>query len=90
MGDDACAATGEFRQHIVGDGFSFARLRSLRWIPFLKENMPKALIGLWGVWVPAVTIIYSLPASLQIPLFNVVLCFYALLFSTLNRGNAEA
>jgi len=69
-------------------GFSFARLRSLRWFPFWKENLPKALIGLWAVWFPAVTIIYSLPPALQIPLFNIVLCFYALLFATVNRENA--
>lgn len=71
-------------------GFSFARLRGLRWIPFLRENLPKAFIGMWGVWLPAVSIIYSLPPALQIPLFNIVLCFYALLFATLNRGNAKA
>jgi hypothetical protein len=70
-------------------GFRFASLRELRLMPFLKENMPKSIIGLWGVWVPAVTIIYCLPPALQIPLFNIVLCFYALLFATLNRGNAE-
>jgi hypothetical protein len=70
-------------------GFSFARTRALRWFRFWRENMPKAVIALWAVWVPAVTIIYSLPPALQIPLFNIVLCFYALLFATVNRGNAE-
>ena len=62
-------------------GFSFARLRRLPWLPFLEDTMPKTVIGLWGVWIPAVTIIYSLPPALQIPLFNIVLCFYALLFA---------
>lgn len=70
-------------------GFSFARLRRLPWLPFLRDTMPKTVIGLWGVWIPAVTIIYSLPPSLQIPLFNIVLCFYALLFAALSRRNAE-
>lgn len=70
-------------------GFSFGRLRRLAWIPFLREHMPKTVIGLWGVWIPAVTIIYSLPAALQIPLFNIVLCFYALLFAALSRRNAD-
>jgi hypothetical protein len=70
-------------------GFSFARLRRLRWMPFLRANLPKGLIGVWSVWVPAVSIIYSLPPSLQIPLYNIVLCFYALLFATLHRGNEE-
>jgi hypothetical protein len=58
-------------------GFSFARLRALRWVPFWKVNLPKALISVWAVWLPSVTLIYSLPPSLQIPLFNIVLCFYA-------------
>ncbi|MEO7424973.1 MAG: hypothetical protein ABI036_07290 [Fibrobacteria bacterium] len=71
-------------------GFSLARLRALRWIPFLKTNLPKGLIGVWSVWVPAVIIIYGLPATLQIPLYNIVLCFYALLFATLHQGNTEA
>jgi hypothetical protein len=70
-------------------GFSFARLRELRWLPFWKVNLPKALIAVWAVWLPAVTVIYSLPPALQIPLFNIVLCFYALLFATVNRENAD-
>jgi hypothetical protein len=70
-------------------GFSFRQLWALRWMRFLKINLPKAFIGLWAVWFPAVTIIYSLPPALQIPLFNIVLCFYALLFATVNRSNAD-
>jgi hypothetical protein len=70
-------------------GFSFARAWDLRWPAFWKENMPKAIIALWAVWLPAVTVIYSLPPALQIPLFNIVLCFYALLFATVNRDNAD-
>ncbi|MDB5103521.1 MAG: hypothetical protein JWP91_1210 [Fibrobacteres bacterium] len=69
-------------------GFSFARVRGLNWFLFWKENMPKAVIALWAIWLPAVTIIYSLPPALQIPLFNIVLCFYALIFATVNRDNA--
>ncbi|MDQ3002997.1 MAG: hypothetical protein M3Y08_17260 [Fibrobacterota bacterium] len=70
-------------------GFSFARLRELRWFPFWKENMPKTVITLWVVWFPAIILIYSLPPALQIPLFNIVLCFYVLLFITVNRDNAD-
>ncbi|MEO6097187.1 MAG: hypothetical protein ABIW76_16515 [Fibrobacteria bacterium] len=70
-------------------GFSFAKLRSLRWIRFLRINLPKALVSIWAVWLPAVTIIYALPPPLQVPLFNIVLCFHALLFATVNRANAD-
>jgi hypothetical protein len=71
-------------------GFDSARMRTLDVLGFWKANLPKVLIGAWCVWLPAVTVIYSLPASLQIPLFNIVLCFYALLFATVNAGNTGA
>ena len=42
-------------------------------------------ISAWIVWVPAVLIIYSLPANLQIPLFNLVLCFFSLVLAFVSR-----
>lgn len=39
------------------------------------------LIGNLGVWVPAVCIIYALPLALQLPLFNLVLCFFTLILA---------
>jgi hypothetical protein len=39
----------------------------------------------WGVWVPAVAIIFQLPTSLQLPLQNLVCCFYTLLVAFLTR-----
>jgi hypothetical protein len=44
-----------------------------RVVPMLISNM--------GVWIPTVCIVYSLPTSLQIPLFNLVLCFFTLLLA---------
>jgi len=40
----------------------------------------------WIVWFPAVMIIYSLPSALQVPLFNLVLCFWCLLLSFISRS----
>jgi hypothetical protein len=40
----------------------------------------------WIVWIPAVMIIYSLPSALQVPLFNLVLCFWCLLLSFISRS----
>lgn len=56
----------------------WADLRTRGW--FSHKVFP-LLLSTWGVWIPAVTLIYSLPTSLQIPLFNVVLCFWTLLMS---------
>jgi hypothetical protein len=69
-------------------GFDWKRLRSLNVPAFLKAAMPPALLGNWIVWIPAVTVIYCLPPALQIPLFNIVLCFYALMIASLNARNA--
>lgn len=70
-------------------GYDFARMRRLDAIGFLQANLPKAILGAWVVWLPAVIVIYSLPAPLQVPLFNIVLCFYALLFASLNGRNRD-
>jgi hypothetical protein len=41
----------------------------------------------WVVWVPAVAIVYALPSALQVPLFNLVLCFWCLLMSFISRAS---
>jgi hypothetical protein len=47
------------------------------------------LISTWGIWIPMVSIIYAMPASLQIPLFNIVLCFWGLMLASLSREKRE-
>lgn len=70
-------------------GFDGRRLRALKVPAFLKATLPVAMLGTWIVWIPAVTVIYCLPPPLQIPLFNIVLCFYALMIAGLNARNAD-
>lgn len=55
-----------------------ADLRAPNWY---RRRVPAMLISNLGVWTPTVCIIYSLPAALQIPLFNLVLCFFTLLLA---------
>lgn len=43
-------------------------------------------LSAWMIWIPAVTMIYSLPSALQIPLFNLVLCFFTLVLTFVNRA----
>lgn len=46
-----------------------------------RRRVLAMLISNLGVWVPAVCIIYALPTSLQLPLFNLVLCFFTLMLA---------
>ncbi len=53
-----------------------------RW--YLRHALP-VLVSTWAVWVPAVTVIYCLPLPLQLPMQNLVLCFWTLLLLLLVR-----
>ena len=57
---------------------------------FITQNIPAVLIAMWGVWIPTVAIVYSLPLALQFPLFNIVLCFWSLLLTALSTEKTNA
>lgn len=52
---------------------------------FWSQKVLPALLSNWGVWVPAVTMIYCLPTALQLVMQNLVLCIFVLLISVLSR-----
>ncbi|PTY01150.1 hypothetical protein [Opitutus sp. ER46] len=58
-----------------------ADMRQGQW--YRRRVLPVLLSNL-GVWVPAVCIIYALPTPLQLPLQNLVLCFFTLLLATIS------
>jgi hypothetical protein len=45
------------------------------------------LIANMAVWVPAVAVIYALPTPLQLPMQNMVLCFYTLIVAHQMRAD---
>jgi hypothetical protein len=53
-----------------------ADVRAPGW--YRRHALP-VLVANAGVWVPAVAVIYALPTPLQLPLQNIVLCFYTLI-----------
>ena len=65
------------RAMLAGD-LALADLRAGRW--YARRVLP-VLLATWAVWLPVVSCVYALPPPLQIPLFNVVLCFWSLLFA---------
>lgn len=54
---------------------------------YARSVLP-VLVSNLGIWLPAVALIYSLPTGLQLPMQNLVLCFYTLLIATLTRKRA--
>ncbi len=53
----------------------------------LGSRVVVVLFSNWMVWVPAVSIVYSLPSALQLPLSNLVTCFWCLLLSFISRNS---
>lgn len=55
-----------------------ADVRASRW--YARRVLPMLCANL-GVWLPLVCIIYALPTPLQLPLQNIVLCFFTLMLA---------
>lgn len=70
-------------------GFSWPNTSRLLDKSLFKEKIPTTVITNWLIWIPSVSVIYALPSALQIPMFNLVLCFFVLMLSILNVGDAE-
>ncbi|ACB74184.1 hypothetical protein [Opitutus terrae] len=73
--------TAHFRGSVVAEDFRAGRWIRRRVVPVLISNI--------GVWLPAACIIYSLPTPLQLPLQNLVLCFFTLLVAHQTKRSAE-
>jgi hypothetical protein len=74
----------------LDSGCSFKRFRARIDRSYFTRTFPVMLVSTWTVWIPAVAIIYSLPQPLQVPIFNLVLCFWVLILDlVVKRGNGN-
>ncbi len=71
-------------------GASWSRTRPTLNREFWTRTCPMVLITNWLIWIPAVALIYSLPAALQFPLFTFVMCFFILVVTVMTRRKNEA
>jgi len=70
--------------------FSFALLKEKFTKKLFTFNIPSVLFSTWVVWIPAVSIIYCLPMALQVPMFNLIICFWVLLLNFISSHNNGA
>jgi hypothetical protein len=64
-----------------------ADVRAGRW--YQRSAVP-VLLAVWFLWIPVTACVYSLPSALQMPLFNIVLCFWSMLFSHITAAQNQA
>jgi len=63
-----------------------ARITAPRW--YFREVLP-ILIANFGVWAPAIALVYLLPTPLQLPVQNLILCFFTLMLAHMAREQAR-
>jgi len=65
--------------------FSQAEMRPRFVEQTLWRRVVIVVVSSWIVWIPTVAVIYALPSALQVPLFNIIICFWSLLLSSLSK-----
>ena len=60
-------------------GYSFTRFWQALEKDWYQKRVLPVLIANWVIWIPAVAMIYSLPIALQLPVQNLILCFWVLI-----------
>lgn len=56
---------------------------------YYRNVVVPTLFATWGVWIPVVTILYSLPPLLQIPLFGLALSMWVMLYTWMSERRAD-
>ena len=52
---------------------------------YYRRVVVPTLFATWGVWIPVVAILYSLPSLLQIPLFGLALSLWVMLYTWMSE-----
>ncbi len=71
-------------------GFRIAFLRGVFTREFYLRSILPTLFANWGVWIPVVAALYSLPSLLQIPLFSLALSLWVILFTWMSEQRTPA
>jgi len=66
-------------------GFARRHLRGFFTADFYRRAVVPTLFATWGVWIPIVAALYSLPSLLQIPLFSLALSLWVMLFTWMSE-----
>ncbi len=70
-------------------GCSFSNNARFFTMKYYREVIVPILFATWGVWIPLVTILYSLPSLLQIPLFGLALAMWVILYTWISEQRSQ-
>lgn len=70
-------------------GCSFENIGRFLTAKYYREVIVPILFATWGVWIPLVAILYSLPSLLQIPLFGLALAMWVMLYTWMSEQRPQ-
>ncbi len=70
-------------------GYRFAGFKYYLSAGYVRDTIVPVLFASWGVWIPIVSILYSLPSLLQIPLFALALALWVVLFTWISESHCK-
>lgn len=65
--------------------YRFEGMRHVLTLGYYKNTVFPAVVANWGVWIPVVCMVYSLPSLLQVPLFSLALTFWSMILTWITR-----
>jgi hypothetical protein len=75
--------------HFKDSGFKAAAVVQDFGRGWYRRRVLPMLVSNLGTWVPACALIFTLPLPLQLPLFNLVLCFFTILLAHLSQSQEQ-
>jgi hypothetical protein len=56
---------------------------------FYVEKVVPVMVAGWMIWIPGVSVVYSMPQLLQIPVAVIIQCFWVLVFTTIGERHTD-
>ncbi|NQW99872.1 hypothetical protein HQ447_04375, partial [bacterium] len=66
-------------------GYRFQGTSGFFSVGYYRDFIVPTLFATWGVWIPIMVILYSLPVLLQIPLFGLALTLWVMLYTWMSE-----
>jgi hypothetical protein len=66
-------------------GYRLKGISTFFTVTYYRDRIIPLLFANWGVWIPIVCILYSLPSQLQIPLFGLALSMWVILVTWMSE-----
>ncbi len=74
---------------LAAGGFGRSAWKQVFRAGFIVEKVVPVIVAGWMIWIPGVSVVYSMPQLLQIPVAVIIQCFWVLVFTTIGERLAQ-